>query len=79
MSVTHVIDARDENIIGKNYWFNPDNNTCGITVFFNTLKIHLTSDQVETLIEEWNKKKTELYNKRAIHMLGIKNRKQGDS
>lgn len=69
MGVTHVVDCRDEELKGKSYWFEPKINKCGITLFFETVKVHLTSEQLEAISKEWEENKIVVMNKAAEFIL----------
>jgi hypothetical protein len=78
MSITHVVDNRDEELLGKNYWFSPEDKNCGITLFFETCKIHFTSDQLDSILKEWTEKQGEVKEKLAVHMLSHSAQPEGD-
>ena len=79
MAVTHVVDCRAEELLGKNCWFSPDDKNCGITLFFDSVKIHLTSEQLDSILNEWTEKKGTVLDKLAVHMLSHSKKPQGES
>jgi hypothetical protein len=63
MTVYHMVDCKDEEIAGIEPWVSPQEELTGISIYLDSIKLSLTSGQIEDITEAWSRYRAEAESK----------------
>lgn len=72
MTVAFLINCRNEKLLDQDYWMDLETNECGAALTFPNVVIHLTSEQLDSIMKGWSRNEKRLTNEIAKNVLGRK-------